>query len=127
MLVPCEVAVKCMLPAVRALIATELMTEHKLKQTEVAKLLGVSQPAISLYNRKMRGKALDLEGDPDVTRLTDGFAASLAKGGLAREEFIPMLCEICQVIRAKGLLCSMHKIFDPSIDVENCRLCRMPC
>jgi len=123
MLVPCEVAVKCVLPTVRAMLAKELMTKHNLKQAEVAKLLGVSQPAISLYSRKIRGKALDLENDHDAKKLIGNLADSLAKGGLSHKEFIPAFCEICRTIRAKGLLCKMHKAFDPSIDIETCELC----
>jgi len=123
MLVPCEVAVKCLLPSVRAMIAKELMTKHDLKQNEAAKLLGVSQPAISLYYRKIRGKAIDLQYDRDVVELIENLAASLAKGGLSHRQFIPMFCEICRTVRAKGLLCVMHKAFDPSINVEQCELC----
>jgi len=123
MLLPCEVAVKCLLPPARAMIAKQLMTKHNLKQAEIAKLLGVSQPAISLYNRKIRGKAIDLESDPDVTKLIENLAVSLAKGSLSHKDFIPMFCEICRTIRAKGLLCKMHKTFDPSIDIEKCKLC----
>ena len=123
MLVPCEIVVKCILPPVRALLAKELMDKHNLKQVEAANLLGLSQPAISLYHKKMRGKAIDLENDPDFTKLIENLAASLAKGCLSHKEFIPMFCEICKAIRAKGLLCKLHKTFDPSINVEKCGLC----
>ena len=123
MLVPCEVAVKCVLPSVRAMIAKELTTKYGLKQTEAAKLLGVSQPAISLYYRKIRGKAIDLEKDPEIIKLIENLAVSLAKGNLTHKNFIQMFCEICKTIRAKGLLCKMHKTFDPSIEVEKCELC----
>jgi len=123
MLVPCEVAVKCALPPVRAIIAKEIMTKYNLKQAETAKLLGVSQPAISLYYRKIRGKAIDLEKDPDIMNLIENLAASLAKGNLAHKDFIVMFCEICRVMRGKELLCQMHKTFDPSIDIEKCGLC----
>ncbi len=71
MLAPCEIAVKCALPAVRAMIAKELVTKHNLKQAEAAELLGVSQPAISLYSRKIRGKAINLENDQDVKTLIE--------------------------------------------------------
>ncbi len=123
MLVPCEVAVKCVLPSVRAMIAKELTTKYGLKQAEAAKRLGVSQPAISLYYRKIRGKAIDLEKDPEIIKLTENLAASLAKGNLTHKNFIQMFCEICKTIRAKGLLCKMHKTFDPTIEVEKCELC----
>ncbi len=123
MLLPCEIAVKCVLPTVRALLAKELMTTHSLKQETTAKLLGVSQPAISLYHRKLRGKALNLDNDPDVSRVIENLTTALAKNSLSHKDFILMFCEICKIVRAKGLLCELHKTFDPSIDIEKCELC----
>ena len=105
------------------MIAKQLMTEHNLKQAEAAKLLGVSQSAISLYYRKMRGKAIDLENEAEAKKLIDNLAASLAKGGLSQKDFISMFCKICKIIRAKGRLCEMHKAIDPSIDPEKCEIC----
>jgi predicted transcriptional regulator len=109
---------------VRAMLAKELMTKHKLKQAETAHLLGVSQPAISLYCKQIRGKSLNLEDDEDITKLIKKLATSLAEEDSARTDFIPMYCEICMVVRAKGLLCKLHKIFDPTIDLEECTLCK---
>ena len=45
MSVPCEVAVKCVLPVIRAMVAKELKTVDGLRQVDVAKFLRVSQPA----------------------------------------------------------------------------------
>jgi predicted transcriptional regulator len=123
MLLPCEVAVKSLLPPVRAALAKQLMTKHDLKQIEAAKLLGVSQPAISLYNRKMRGKALDLEKDKEIRKLIEDLADSLANRNLSHKDFTLKFCEICKAARAKGLLCNMHKALDPTFDVEKCELC----
>ncbi len=123
MLVPCEVAVKCLLPAVRAMTAKQLIEKHNLNQAQAAKLLGLSQPAISLYASKMRGQALSVEGDAEIEKLVDALASFLAEDNLSYKEFIPKFCEICRTIRAKGLLCKMHKAFDPSIDIEECGLC----
>ncbi|HVO85861.1 MAG TPA: transcriptional regulator, partial [Candidatus Eisenbacteria bacterium] len=78
MSVPCEVAVKCVLPVVRAMVAKELKSGNGLKQVDVAKLLKVSQPAISLYQRDMRGKAMDLEDDEEIQKLVLKMAEALA-------------------------------------------------
>ena len=123
MLLPCEIAVKSLLPPVRAALAKQLMTKHGLKQMDTAKLLGVSQPAISLYNRKMRGKALELEKDNEIKALIEGLADSLAKKDLSHKDFTLKFCEICKTARAKGLLCNMHKALDSTFDTEKCELC----
>ena len=123
MSVPCEVAVKCVLPVVRAMIAKELMANYGLRQVEAAKLLDVSQPAISLYCRNIRGKAIDLENDRDVKRLVANMSASLVKDSSSHRDLIVMYCGVCRTIRAKGLLCKLHKTFDPLVDIEKCELC----
>lgn len=120
---PCEVAVKCVLPVVRAMVAKELMIKYQLKQTEVAGILRVSQPAISLYRRRLRGKAINLENDKDVQKQVTNVAQALAENKLSRRDLIPKYCEICKTIRAKGLLCELHKAFDPTININACELC----
>jgi predicted transcriptional regulator len=123
MSVPCEVAVKCVLPVIRAMLAKELMAEYHLKQREVAEMLKVSQPAISLYGRKMRGRAINLEKDDDIGKQVRSFAKVLAENHLSRRSLISKYCEICKTVRAKGLLCELHKTFDPTIDIETCEIC----
>ncbi|MGB9714157.1 MAG: transcriptional regulator [Candidatus Bathyarchaeales archaeon] len=123
MSLPCEIAVKCLLPPVRALLAKELTAKYNLKQSEAAKLLGVSQPAVSLYQKKIRGKAINLEKDREIMDQVENLANALSEGNLAYKDFIQMFCEICRKIRAKGLLCQMHKAIDPSVDTEKCGLC----
>lgn len=123
MLTPCEVSVKCVLPVVRAMVAKELVTRHRLRQLEAAGLLGVSQSSVSLYSRKIRGRALDLKEEKDILATINNLAASLAKGGMPYEVFIVRLCEVCRVIRSKGLMCKLHRNFDPNVDIEECEIC----
>ena len=58
MVIPCEVAVKSLIPAIRSAIARELTESHKLKQKEVAELLGITQTAVSKYTRFYRGTVI---------------------------------------------------------------------
>jgi predicted transcriptional regulator len=124
MSVPCEVAVKCVLPVVRAMVAKELRSGNSLRQVDVARLLRVSQPAISLYQRDMRGKAMDLEDDEEIQRLVLKMAEALANDKLPRTELVLKYCEICKTIRSKGLMCKLHKAFDSTVDTENCDVCK---
>ncbi len=131
MLTPCEVAVKCALPSVRAMMANELMTKHNLKQTETARLLGISQPAISLYQQKLRGYSIDLANDTEISELVAQHAQALVDGTHTRGSMLLSFCTICKIIRSKGLLCKIHKAFDPAIDAGKCGFCqtldKLPC
>ncbi|MCW4045596.1 MAG: hypothetical protein NWE94_08790 [Candidatus Bathyarchaeota archaeon] len=124
MLTPCEVAVKCALPSIRAMIANELTNKYQLKQEHAAKLLEMSQSAISLYQAKLRGTSLNLQNDPEITALVTKHADYLVKGFSAQEEKLLSICGICKTLRAKGFLCEIHKTFDPSINIETCRVCQ---
>ena len=124
MLTPCEVAVKCALPSVRAMVASELMNKHSLNQAQVAKLLGISQPAISLYQKKLRGNSLDLWKDSDIATSVAKHAEFLVNGGTDSKNSLAWFCGICKTLRAKGYLCKIHKDMDPTWDVDSCDFCK---
>ena len=100
-----------------------MLLKHKLKQTDPANLLRVSQSAVSLYGRKIRGKAINLESETDVVATINGVANRLVEGEMDYTDFMIELCKACRLIRKKGIMCNLHKTFDPSIDVEKCKLC----
>jgi predicted transcriptional regulator len=124
MLTPCEVAVKCALPSVRAMVAAELMSKHSLNQAQAAELLGVSQPAISLYQKKLRGNSLDLWNDGDIAASVVKRAEFLVNGGGASKSTLGWFCGVCKMLRAKGYLCKIHKDLDPTVNLDDCDFCK---
>ena len=124
LLTPCEVAIKCALPSVRAMVANQLMNKHSLNQAQAAKLLGISQPAISLYQKKLRGNSLDLWGDSEIASSVAKQAEFLANGNADTRNNMLWFCSICWTLRSKGYLCKIHKDLDPTMDIENCNLCK---
>jgi predicted transcriptional regulator len=126
MLLPCEVAVKCLLPVVRASIANEMINKHNLKQTNAAKLLGVSQAAISLYGNRIRGKAMDLSEDKQIYSIITNTTEKLVKNSITSCNLMNEFCKVCRIVRKKGLLCDFHKALDPNIQVSECQLCYSP-
>ena len=124
MLTPCEVAVKCALPSVRAMMASELMSKHSLNQAQAAELLGVSQPAISLYQKKLRGNSLDLWNDADIAGSVAKQANFLVNGSGESKNTLGWFCGICKTLRAKGYLCKIHKDLDPTVNLDDCDFCK---
>jgi len=120
---PCEVAVKSLVPAIRALIARELTQTHKLKQDEAARLLGITQAAVSKYTRQVRGRALDIEKIEEAHAMTVTMTNLLAKGQISRPELVKKFCSICGIVRQTGAMCQLCKRSNPSIDVERCLVC----
>lgn len=74
MILPEELASKSVIPAIRALIVKRLVVEHGMTQQEAAKLLGVTQPAVSKYLHQKRGAAIRLGGIKEVERATSNIA-----------------------------------------------------
>ena len=75
MIVPCEVAVRSVVPAVKALIASELLDQHGLKQDEVAEIPGISRSAISWYTCRTREHTIRIsepkkKGKPLTSKMT---------------------------------------------------------
>jgi predicted transcriptional regulator len=123
MLLPCEIAVKCLLPVLRATVVKELAETHHFKQQEIASLLGVTQTAVSYYIRNIRGKAIDIEEHEELMALTQNIAKKLATGKVSPLEFRRRVCETCLKAREMELMCDSHSQLEQSDDFEKCGLC----
>jgi predicted transcriptional regulator len=123
MVLPCEVAVKSVVPAIRSAIARELTQSYGLKQREVAQLLGVTQTAVSKYTSHTRGTVLEVEKVEDAQFVLKETVVSLANGQMNKYQLTVKLCRICEIIRQKGLMCKLCKLSDPTIDNKQCIVC----
>jgi len=124
MLIPCEVAVKSVVPAIRAMIVRELIQSYGMKQNDVASLLGISQAAVSKYTGHVRGRVPKIEDVEEIRPIITKIVDSLANGRTSRYELVPRFCGVCIVIRRKRLMCELCKRSDPSINVEQCFICQ---
>lgn len=120
---PCEFAVKSIVPAFRSLVARELMESYNMKQEDVAEFLEVTQPAISQYTRNLRGKTLDLDGVEQIRLIAKDLAAALVNNSLSPKQINQKYCEACKTAREKRIICELHKRLDPSVNIETCELC----
>ena len=123
MLLPCEVAVKSLVPSIRSALARELIQTYGLKQKDVANLLGVTQTAVSKYTRHVRGVVLEIEEVEEVQPTIREIVVLLANGHMSKYELVAKFCVVCQIVRRKRLMCELCKISDPSIDIQQCFLC----
>lgn len=123
MFVPCEVAVKSAIPALRAVLARELVKNHGLTQQETAKILNVTQAAISYYIRKVRGDVLEVETVHEVRIKCKKIADSLVNGSLSKIELSKHVCELCITIRTSKIMCHLCERTDPTLDTSTCDLC----
>jgi len=123
LILPCEVAVKSVVPAVKALMAQELVEEHGMNQEQVAEILGISQSAVSKYFRKVRGHVIEADKVQEARPLIASMVVMLVNGEQRRAEFLQLFCETCGTIRKTGIVCRFCKKSDPKIKIEECCFC----
>ena len=117
----CEIVSQDVIPALRALLAKELMDKYKMTQGKVAEKLGVSQAAVSQYYRSVRGSKTNfLQNDKEITQFIKKVAGRIASGELNYISALEEFCMACKLIRKKKLICEMHKRSSPNL--KECNL-----
>jgi predicted transcriptional regulator len=125
MLLPCEVGVKTVLPAIKALMARDIVEKHGMKEQQAAEILGLSQSAISRYTTKDRGNLITIEDVPEVqTRINQMINLLLSEKSHQTIELLELFCETCKIIREKGLMCQLCQKKIPKTDAKTCTFCR---
>jgi len=123
LMLPCEVAVKSVIRAIKALMARELVEEHGLKQDQVAEILGISQSAVSKYSRKVRGHAVRVDDIEEIRPFIDGMVILLLDRTRQSAELLQLFCQACIAVRKTNLMCTFCQKSDPKIKLEECRFC----
>lgn len=114
LITPCELAVRDILPAVRALIVIKLR-ERGYKQKEIASLLGLTQPAVSYYLNKRRAKKIILlQKNERVMNEINEFVEKLLNGSLDQSEISKEFCYMCNLTRDLFFDDETLKIFEKS-------------
>ena len=125
LILPCEVGVKTILPAVKAIMAREIVANHGLNEQQTAELLGLSQSAVSRYVNKERGNMLfTIENSDEILSLINQMITSLIKEPSNKSEVLRLFCETCKAIREKGFMCPQCQGEMPQEWAENCFFCR---
>ncbi|MBA7504208.1 hypothetical protein ES706_02835 [subsurface metagenome] len=120
---PCEVVVKEVLPAIRAMLVKELVERHRLSQVEVARKLGITQPAVSQYLRMLRGAGRGSALFKNIKKHVRELADDIARGKLKRKQIIERYCMICRSMGQREIICLLHMRAAPYLKREGCKIC----
>ena len=124
MLMPCEIAVKSVVPSIRAFIAIDLTQSYQMKQNDVANILGITQTAVSKYTRQVRGTVIKIGDSEEIRTMMQQITSQIADKKISRQDLALRFCQICQIIRRNGLMCQLCKRTDPTIDIQTCQICK---
>jgi predicted transcriptional regulator len=125
-ILPCEITVKSVVPAVKALMAQRLVEQHGLNQDQVAELLGISQSAVSKYAKKVRGHVLMLDSVESIQPLISDMITMLMNGDYQRADFIQLFCRTCAIIRRTGMVCEFCRKSEIRMNIAECSFCVQP-
>ena len=122
MILPCEVAVKSLIPAIKATLAKQLVEIYQMKQRQAAEILGITQSAVSKYTRNVRGNMIKIENE-EIQNLIGEMVKFLINFPLKKTDFLNLFCETCKAARKKGIMCPLCKKIDLDIKLKKCEIC----
>jgi predicted transcriptional regulator len=123
MILPEELASKSVIPAIRALVVKRLVEEHGMTQQQAAKLLGVTQPAVSKYLHQKRGAAIRLNGIKEIDQATGEIAKMVSSRRVKQLEVMSKIEAACDYVKRNRYMCDLHKRLEPGMDIESCHVC----
>jgi predicted transcriptional regulator len=127
MLLPSEIEAKSLIPAIRSILARKLTREYNLKEELVAKVLGVTQAAVSNYIRGTRGDTqlmTRLSSTPQIMVMIEEIACDLATNKLYTPSTMAKFVELCNYMRYTFIICDVHHSIESQIDEQICETCK---
>jgi predicted transcriptional regulator len=128
MLLPSEIEARSLIPAVRSILAKKLIKEYNLKEEDVAKVLGLTQAAVSNYVRGTRGDiqlVAKLGTVHEVMRMIDDIAKDLASNKAYTPRTMSKFVQLCNYMRYTFIICDVHHTIETNIDEKVCEECEV--
>jgi len=126
LLLPAEIESKTLIPALRAILAKKLAVDHKIREDEISKMLGVTQAAVSNYIRGTRGDPqliLKLLAEEQVSKMIDELTDSLSSDMAYTPSNLSKFIGLCNYIKSSLLICDIHHNLETDIDEKVCKEC----
>jgi predicted transcriptional regulator len=115
MILPQEIEVFYVIPAIRRELAKDLFSKG-FKQKQIANIFGVTAACVNNYFKEKRGK--NVKFSPEIKEIINKCADNIATG---KSCFINSVQQICKEFKNKKCLCKLHEKLDPH--VCKCRGC----
>jgi len=116
---PQEIEVRYIIPAIRGKIARVLVEEKKISQKQAAKILGLTEAAISQYLNGKRGNEV-IFSESVIDEIRKSADTILAEKG-SRTKVLTEIYRISHLTNVKQILCDMHR--KHSKGLESCTIC----
>ena len=116
---PQEIEVRYILPAIRKELAKVFIKYHKMNQKEAAKILGLTEAAISQYQHSKRAKEVIFSANiiTEIKVSADRILADQSN----KLRVIGEMNRICNLTTVRQVLCDIHR--SQSKELKNCNVC----
>lgn len=118
----CEIVPSSFLTPLRRAIAQELANLGYV-QTEIAKILGVSQPVVSSYLKDLKVSSSSITSRPAFEKLVSGIILRLRTESTSPIDLMEVICQECQQFRIAGPLCDIHRKKTSMAFPPDCNIC----
>jgi uncharacterized protein len=128
MLLPSEIESKLLIPAVRAILSKEMVIEKGLKEEEVARLLGITQAAVSNYLRGTRGDNIlisKLMSLSEVMGMIKEIGDDLSTNRAYTAKTLSKFIALSNYMRYSLIICDAHHSLERNIDEKVCEQCKV--
>ena len=118
----CEIVPSILLTPLRRALAQELYKLGK-TQTEISKVLNVSQPVISTYLKPTSESRSSLTNKPVFGELVVHLKNQIIEHNASSITLMKDICSVCQELRTAGPLCEVHR-HESNIEFHvDCSIC----
>ncbi len=116
---PCEDFVPSFLKNLRYFVTVELK-KNGFNQHKIARLLGITQPAVSMYLSK-DFKPVELSLNNEIKKLASSLAINLSQNRLDEEGLVVAICDACLAFKFSGSMCQYH--YSITSVPQGCKVC----
>ena len=116
---PQEIEVRYILPAIRRELARIFVEENKFSQKEAARILGLTDAAVSQYQHSKRAK--DVIFSNDVVNEIRISAKKIIAEKASKQRLIAEMYRISGLTKVRHILCDIHRA--QSKELDNCNVC----
>jgi len=125
MRLPEETVAESFLPTFRCMLARELASRG-LRESRVAKMMGLSQAAISKYRRGSTKTEKAFMEDRATKEAVMKIADGLHSGKMSELQVLAIVLQLVRNMETRGLMCRLHEREFPMIGGMGCNLCLAP-
>ena len=126
MLLPSEIESQWLIPAIRSIIAIELVKKHNFSQENVAAILGITQAAVSNYISGNRGDnkiIRKLRSNYKVMEFVNDITENLSTNYSFTPYCMVKYIELFNYVKHSLFICKIHHYIEDQIDDSLCEIC----